>query len=305
MTAAPAIRLVLAACCLWAAVAAGPVAAAPQPGSREHRAMLAQMEKDVRGITVRMGQIAHHLDELNEADLSLSALVAELKNRPPGMMRDAQLQGALKDLRSTLAAKRALTQRQRILRTTLGTRRVGLARAARREAVLLMGEGELMVHHGDDIAAWSRFAEAFDYLTMGNTPPANPTGPTMLPAHPTTLPISEEVTLKGTETPDELREIAQILRDEGEKAKWRALALQRDLARLLDERKTVVTIRARIPLPGAGDEALANIDRHINDLNRHITHLHSRFAAQVGRAGVLEERARQEEIALLAGTPAK
>ncbi len=302
MTPRPFSRIALG--CLLAAglmLPSPPVSMAePIPGSPSHRHMLATLELELRDITVRLGQVANRMDELSSAEAALSALVTELKQRPPGMMRDAQLQDALQRFRTVLAARRSMGQRRRILITTLKTRQVALSHAARKEANLLIIQGERLVHHGDDLEAWERFAEAFDYLTMGNHPPSVAT---TLPVHPTTLQTAESFPLDGTETPDELIEIAQILRDAGEKAKWHSLALQRDLARLVAERKTVVKIRSRVPWHTSEDDALVRIDRHILDLQRYIVRLRERFAAQVGRAGVLEARARLEETVLLNGEP--
>ena len=214
-------------------------------------------------------------------------------------MRDAQLQSALKELRAALATRRGLIQRQRILATTWETRQVTLSKRSREEAALLMGQSESLLRQGRGDEARELFANAFDYLTMSGPPTrkaAVPTHPSALKAPPPFL------TPTGDEAPDELRDIAQILRDSGEKSKWTASALQVDLNQLMRERDTLTTLLERVPFhPPTGDTLQAALDDHISQLSHHIDYLRSHFAGALKHATALEKQASLEEEALFAG----
>ncbi|MBI5137601.1 MAG: hypothetical protein HZA24_09770 [Nitrospirae bacterium] len=287
---APAIALALA---LALSLAAPPGAPAQPAGD----ASLARIEREVRDITLRLSHVADQRARLESFEGELSAHVDALKTRPAGVVRNAQLQEALKRLRTVLASKRELVQRQRILQTTLGTRKVTLLKAARREAAAHLARGRELVLMGDDDTARKAFAEAYDLLIVGEDNP----NPSPSPVDTNRLPLPmDDFPLHGDETPEELREVAQVLRDSGEKARWMATSLEADLGRLQAERATLARLVSWVAAPPPSTTDIrARLKNHIGRLTRHIDLLHTHFAGLMARATELEDRADTEEAALL------
>jgi len=273
-----------------------PAMAQPLFSGRPTTQKIGNLNREVRDLTVRIDQLQKQRTILDQEEGRLARKVAELKQSPSGMMRDAQLKATLKNMRAVLAKRRNVVGLERIIQTTLKTRQLALAGAAGKEAKRLMAQGERAVRAEDLEQALDRYARAFDYLALSRKPADHAPVPAPVRITGETEP---DLPVRGNETPDELREIAQILRDNGEKVKRRASSHGKELSRLRLERETLTTLLATSAPSGlTGADALERIDRRIAELDRETRRLYGELVKFVGRAGNLEQQARREEIVL-------
>lgn len=250
---------------------------------------------EVRDIAARISQIDAQLATVvREAD-RLAREVERLKRTPSGVMRDTQLQASLRSLSGVLVAKRSVEQKRRALQTRLLTLQVSLFRTTRAVAARQMRAAEQAVAERRDDVAAQHFAAAFDHLALREIRPAREAPrPQMRPAPP------PPPRLTGKETPDEIREVAQILRDSGERIKWNGALLEQDLLRLRGERETLNTLLTiGTPPSRGGSAALAGITERIGLLERQHRQMKGIFKAYMTQAARLEARAAREESELL------
>lgn len=291
----PALGLVLA---LLAPLAVAPVPPARAQGS-DTRARIAELEKELAALTERMTQMEIDESRLAAREAELEKRVDALKQAPPGVVRDAELQTALRELRSVLAQVRNMNGVEDILVTTLRTRQVDLMRTTAREATRLIQRGEQEVHAGDDDEAMHDFSRAFTYLARGQGSRAR-----NLMGHqqPQTgrLTIPEPIPVTGRESPDELREMALILRDAATKLKSNARVAGEELARFSEERGVLLTLqRADTAASPSMQMVLRFLNLRIAELEKELAAIRNGLSSNLAAATVLERRARQYEAVLL------
>jgi len=106
--------------------------------------------------------------------------------------------------------------------------------------------------------------------------------------------------LSGHETPDEMRELALLLRDGADKIKWNGALLVEVLGRLRAERETLEDLRAlETPRDGPAEGALAELDGHIGQVTAELERLRRLLGGFLARANILEQQADREEVAML------
>lgn len=277
----------------------GPTPAQAQSRTEPLSKEVTALEREVKTLAGRIAQLGRQRQELSRYEELLSTQVEKLKAKPPGVVRDAQLKTALKDLRSILASMRNLDHLERILRTTLKTRQVALAQATESEAQALIQEGERAVRADDYKTGQARFAMAMDYLLIRGVARPGQAPPTRYLE--TRLAIPEDIVLTGDEPPDELLEIAQILQDTSEKIRIAGQSLTRELSYLREEQATLETLLA-IQSPGTaeGAETLRRLIARAGRVEGRLNYLKRQFTRHLAQAAELEARARREESALLA-----
>ncbi|MDH5525801.1 MAG: hypothetical protein OEY97_00660 [Nitrospirota bacterium] len=283
---------------LLATVAVAMAPAHAQEGSAH--ALIEELEREVAELNARMTQVEIQESRLAAREASLEARVEALKKASPGVVRDAELQTALRDLRAALAEARNINNVEDILVTTLRTRQVALVQVSTREADRLLKRGEQAVRAGDDQSAMRDFALAFTYLRRGQGPKATSLlghGPTTTPAR---LTISTEIPVTGRESPDEMRELAVILRDAAEKLKDNARTAGEELARFRDERDILRTLQQTDTGPSPSvDMVLAFLEARIESLRTELKVIRQGLSTRLAAATVLERQAAQYEAVLL------
>lgn len=295
-------RAPLALAVLAALLAALPVSAPAQaaPGAdgtaAARRAEVAALNREVTEITRRMAQLDAKEAELADYEATLAKQVNALKRNAPGVMRDAQLKDALRELRRVLANQRNLENVRAILNTTLRTRQVALAGKADAEADRLLARGEAAVRTGHDGQAATRFEGALDLLMLGHA--ARPREGT---ARPRAVPEpTGEFPLTGHETPDEMRELGLILRDGADKLRWNSVVLSGELERLRVEQGNLTALLALAPAPSeAGTRSQTELAERIGWTTGEIERLRSKQALFLVRAALVEREADREEQGML------
>lgn len=283
---------------------AAPAQSAPDgdgPAAARRDAVTA-MNREVTEITRRMAQLEAKAAELADYEGTLSKRVDALKRASPGVMRDAQLKDALKELRRVLANRRNLANVRGILNTTLRTRQVALADLADTEADRLLARGESLVRAGKDGEAAARFEAAIDLLMLGGS--ARPRDDA---ARPRAVPEpTGRFALNGHETPDEMRELGLILRDGADKFRWNAAVRTAELERLQVERRNLTALLALAPTPSeAGERARAELSARIDWVRGEIERLRGNQGLFLARAALVEREADREEGSMLAEVAAR
>lgn len=281
--------------------AAAPPAAAPAAPAIEadlaaRRSEVTALSREVADLTRHIAENRKRAAELTEYGGTLAERVRRLKKSPSGVVRDAQLKDDLKELRRVLATLRNMSHVQRILETTLSTRQVALARKAETEASRLLDRGEEAVRAGRDDDAGREFRAALAMLRLGS-------GARIGARPPVREPVPEPTgrfALSGHETPDEMRELALLLRDGADKIKWNGALLVEVLGRLRAERETLEDLRAlETPRDGPAEGALAELDGHIGQVTAELERLRRLLGGFLARANILEQQADREEVAML------
>jgi hypothetical protein len=285
------------ACVILAGVAfgAGPDQAREAPSDGAGPSAIDARYQQVLDTGHRLERINTELRRNRETGTRLAQRVETLKKSSSGVMRDAQLQDALRDLRGAIAEERSLKAKAATLSIGLGTQRLELARAAGTMADGLMADGDRRVRGNDLEGARHRFESAYDLLTLPVAVPPD-TAPT-----PAERPDPNvDVRPRGDETPDELRVLALILRDGAERMAYNAQLWNGLLARLKAERQTVAALLDLAPPPSeARADVLARLDARIEEVQGEIG---GRARAQGGllaRAVFLEQTARLNEFTML------
>ncbi|MDH4229208.1 MAG: hypothetical protein OEW11_05590 [Nitrospirota bacterium] len=266
------------------------------PGS----AVIAALEREVAILSERMTQTEIRESRLASDEVTLSSRVEMLKQAPRSVVRDAELQSALRSLRGVLAEIRNLDNLENILVTTLRTRQVALRQAATAEAERLIRTGQREVRGGNDTDGMQHFAAAFSYLQRGQGGRArNLMGHERDIIQRTTVP--EAIPATGRESPDELRALAVILRDSAEKLKLNANATMEELSQLEAERNTVQALQA---LDGARPSATGlrvqnRLDRRIGELTQELAGIRGELSGRLAQANAMEWQATQYETILL------
>lgn len=300
-----AVRAALLAGALLAALPAAAPAQSAAQGDAEaaaRRAEVTALNRDVAEITRRIAQVRAKVAELGDYEATLSRQVDALKRESPGVMRDAQLKDALRELRRVLATQRNLENVGGILTTTLRTRQVALAEKADAEADRLLGRGETLVRAGRDEEAAARFEAAIDLLMLGGSarPGEDSAQPRAVP-EPT-----GQFSLNGHETPDEMRALGLILRDGADKFRWNAAVHATELERLRVEQKNLAALLALAPgLSEAGVRARAELAARIEWVRGEIERLHRNQGLFLARAALVEREADREEGSMLSEVAAR
>jgi len=291
----PVIRAAIAAAVLCAVLGAGP--ASPQeavPDGAGPSAIDARYQQ-VLAIARRLEQTNAALRRNRETGTRLAQQVEALKKSTSGMMRDAQLQDALKDLRGAIAEERRLKGVAANLSIALRTQRLELAREAGNVGDRLMTEGEWLVGAGDLEGARHRFESAYGLLTM----------PVEVPREAAAMPAERadprvDVRPRGAESPDELRALALILRDGADRAAYNAQLWNGLLARLRAERRTVVALLDLGPPPsGARADVRARLDARIQEVQGEIDARAQAQGRLLAEAVYLEQNAALNEFTML------
>ncbi|MFQ5508626.1 MAG: hypothetical protein ACE5FN_04720 [Leptospirillia bacterium] len=252
------------------------------------------LSRETQEIRQNLEQAQDKLRQLVDREAQLAEQVKDLKRAAAGVVRDAQLQDALKNLHRVVTLRRNLDQVRKILATTLKTRQVSLTQAANRYARSLMEKGEAATHAGDHEAAMAHFTEAFGYLIM-----VTPEDPAKAGKTRPLLPSRPEMTFSGNETPDELRVAAQIVRDISDRVRWNGTAQAGELVRLQTERDTLETLISAGISGTLVSMAQEKLDARIAYVSAEVTRLRGLLAAYLHQAAGLEARADREETELL------
>jgi hypothetical protein len=299
----PAIALagVLAAS-LAALPAPAAAQAAPDPGDpAARRAEVTALNREVANISGRIAELETKAGALADYEATLAKRVDKLKRESPGVMRDAQLRDALKELRRVLASQRNLENVRRILNTTLRTRQVALVEKADAEADRLLARGEALVRAGKDDDASARFGAAIDLLMLGNSAKPREDARRRAVPEPT-----GQLSLNGHETPDEMREMGLLLRDGADKFRWNAAVRADELDRLQVERKNLKALLDLVPAPSeAATRALAELSARIGWVSGEIDRLHRNQGMFLVRAALVEREADLEERSMMAEVTAR
>jgi chromosome segregation ATPase len=302
VTPRPALRAAALAALAVVLLAAAPAparaanAADPDGDAAARRAEVAALNREVTEITRRIAQVDAKAAEMADYESTLAKQVDALKRAAPGVMRDAQLKDALKELRRVLAGQRNLENVAGILNTTLRTRQVALAGKADAEADRLLAQGEAAVRAGRDARAAAHFESALDLLMLGNAarPKSDAARPRAVP-EPT-----GRFSLTGHETPDEMRELGLILRDGADKLRWNALVLSGELERLQVEQRNLKALLALAPAPSqTGTRSLDELSRRIAWVSGEIQRLRNSQTSFLARAALVEREAGREEQGML------
>jgi hypothetical protein len=257
--------------------------------------LIDEHHQEVLGIARQLDRTDADLRRNRERGTRLARKVETLKKSPSGVMRDVQLQDALKDLRGAIAEERRLKGVGASLAIGLRTQRLELAREAGAVADRLMAEGENLVR-GDDLeAARHRFEAAFDLLTM---PVEVPREAPVMPAEKADPNV--DVRPRGDETPDELRVLALILRDGADRAAYNAQLWSGLLSRLRAERRTVAALLDLAPPPSpTRADVLARLETRIGEVEGEITARRRTQGRLLAEAVFLERQAGLKELAML------
>lgn len=291
-TAVTAALAVLAVLALWGGAPARAQEALPDGAGPS---LIDAHYQEVLGIGHQLDQTNASLRRNRERGTRLAQKVETLKKSPSGVMRDVQLQDALKDLRGAIAEERRLKGVGASLSISLRTQRLELAREAGAVADRLLVEGEGLVRDDDLEAARHRFEAAFDLLTL---PVEAPREVPVMPAEK----AGPDVTLRprGDETPDELRALALILRDGADRAAYNAQLWNGWLLRLRAERQTLAALLDLAPpISEARADVLARLDTRIGEVDGEIVARRRNQGRLLAEAVFLERRAGLNEFAML------
>lgn len=282
-------------------------AAGPEPSEGDRREArieaITQADQELRGLGVQLDGVSRKVPAARAREERLAAKVEDLKKQPRGVMRDVQLQDALRQLRGAIAEERRLKLIAFTLNSQMRTSRVTLAEDADDEARRLVTAGEEAVKGGDDEAGWRLFEDAFGLLTLARDARLREEtlgarfGPQVVMEKPDR---NLNLALRGDETPDEKRELALILEDAADRTRYNAGLWVTVLQRLKAERATVEDLLALGGKPSeARAEVLTRLNTRIDEVRADIARRRSRQVRLLADSAIVARQAAQEERQLM------
>jgi hypothetical protein len=287
-------RLALAAAVILLAAAPGPAGSREAPDETSP-AVIGRHYEEVLNVARELERNNDALRRNRDNGTRLARRVEVLKKSPAGVMRDAQLQDALRSLRGAIAEERRLRDVAASLGIGLRTQRLALAQEAGTAADHLTGEGRDLVRSGDLEGARRNFEAAYDLLTL----------PVEVPRETAPMPAEKpdpkvDVRPKGDESPDELRALALILRDGADRSAYNAQLWAGLLRRLRAERANLAALLDLTPpATAARTEVRDRLDARLDEVEGEIVARRRAQGRLLAEAAFLERQAGLNELAML------
>ncbi len=258
------------------------------------RQQMQRVAGEVAQLSERLNQLDTELGRLAKREAELAGQVAKLKRAGSGWMNESKLKKALKDLRTLLAKRRTRRSLEKILRTTLTTRQLTLQKLSSKEARRLMIAANWAANSGDVEQAMELFEQAYDHLQISSGMARKQHSQPRLMTGTASV---RDIVIDPQADPDELRELAEILRDNGEQIRALRRQLSTRLAAMQAEQASL--IRLLEVVPGGhhpGEPVLTALNHRIDRLRNRIRQYQQQFITAMNQATDLDRTAAQQEL---------